>query len=170
MGKPGHDQTKGVVEAALIEIGKQTSLQLAMNAKESVAKIQQDAEAAITALRETGAVAIREVRAAAAYVAEQTKRDAELAAHKLNEYRKQVHTPADAASDGEDLAQIVIKAAEEGSVKLQETLQATLDNINAMTDAACLTVHEAALASEKRIEEGLERALARLQETLKSYS
>jgi len=54
---------KGVVEAALIEIGKQTSLQLAMNAKESVAKIQQDAEAAITALRETGAVAIREVRA-----------------------------------------------------------------------------------------------------------
>jgi len=101
-------------------------------------------------------------------VAEQTKRDAELAAHKLNEYRKQVHTPADAASDGEDLAQIVIKAAEEGSVKLQETLQATLDNINAMTDAAVLTVHEAALASEKRIEEGLERALARLQETLKS--
>ena len=161
---------KDAVEAALMEIGKQTSLQLAMNAKESVERIQQDAEAAIKVLRETGAVAIREVRAAAASVAEQTKHDAELAAKKLKEYRKQVRTPADAASEGEDLAQIVMTAAEEASVKLQETLKATLDDINAVTDAACLAVHEAALASEKRIEEGLERALARLQETLKSHS
>jgi hypothetical protein len=161
---------KEVVEAALMDIGKQTSSRLIATAKESVAQIEQDAEAAIKVLRETGATAIREVQAMAAHVAEQTKRDAELAAEKLKEYRKHMRTPADAASEGEDLARIVIKAAEEASVNLQETLKATLANINAMTDAACAAVHEAALASEKKIAEGLELALARLQETMKTHS
>lgn len=161
---------KDVVDAALMDIGKQTSLRLIATAKELVAQIEQDAEAAIKILRETGATAIREVQAMAANMVEQTKRDAELAAEKLKEYRKHMHTPADAASEGVDLARIVIRAAEEASAKLQETLKATLANINATTDAACTAVHEAALVSEKRIEEGLERALARLQETLKAHS
>ena len=163
-------QPKDVVEAALMEIGKQTSLRLIATAKESVEMIQQDAEAAIKVLKETGAIAIREVRTMAENVADQTRRDAELAAEKLKEYRKKVHIPADAAFEGEELALTVIAAAEEASVKLREALKATLANINALTDAACLAVHEAALASEKKIEEGLERALARLQETLKTYS
>ena len=59
--------------------------------------------------------------------------------------------------------------AEEASAKLRETLKATLENINAVTDAACLAVREAAFASEKKIEDGLERALERLQQTLKIY-
>lgn len=163
-------EPREVVETILKEIGKQTSLQLVANAKESVEQIQRDAEAAIKALRETGAIAIREVHAMGASVAEQTRHDAELAAQKLREYRKQARTPAQAASDGEDLARIVIKVAEEASVKLQETVTAALANINFVTEAACSAVRESALAAETKIEEGLKRAFARLQETLKSYS
>jgi len=158
-----------MVEATLLDIGKNTSLLLVTTAQESVASIQRDAEAAIKVLRETGAIAMREVQAMAANVAEQTRRDAELAAEKLKEYRKHAHTSQEASAEGEGVAEIVIKAAEEASAKLRETLKATLENINAVTDAACLAVREAAFASEKKIEDGLERALERLQQTLKIY-
>ena len=161
---------KEVVEAALLEIGKHTSLRLIATAKESVEKIQQDAEAAIKVLRETGAIAIREIQTLAANVTEQTKHDAELAAEKLKEYRKRAHTPDEAASDGEDLARIIIKAAEEASIQLQEAMTTTLANINAITDAACAAIHEAALAAEKKILDGHERASERLERNFASLS
>jgi hypothetical protein len=154
-----------VVEAALLEIGRQTSLRLVQAAQASVEKIQQDAEAAIKALRETGAIATREIQSLAANVIEQTKHAAELAAEKLKEYRKQAHTADEATSDAEDLAQIVIKAAEQASVQLQEAIKTTLANINAKTDTACAAVQEAALAAEKKILDGQERASARLWRT-----
>jgi hypothetical protein len=158
-----------VVEAALLEIGKQTTLRLISTAKEAVEKIQQDADAAIKVLRETGAIAIREIQTLATNVAEQTRHDAELAAAKLKEFRKQVRTQDEAVSDGEDLAEIVIKAAERASVHLQEAISTTLAKINTITDEACSGVHEAALAAEKKILDGQERALARLKETLQSH-
>ncbi len=158
-----------VVEATLAEIGRNTSLQLIGTAKASVEKIHQDAEAAIKVLRETGAIAIGEVQAMAINVAEQTRRDADLAVEKLMEYRKNAHSAAEAASQGVDLAQIVIKAAQDASVKLQETIKTTLARINAITDEACSVVHKAALDAERRIMEGQERALARLKETLRAH-
>jgi len=158
-----------VVEAALLEIGKHTTLRLISAAKEAVENIQQDAEAAIKLLRETGAIAIREIQTLSANVTEQRKRDAELAARKLEEYRKQARTPDEAISDGEDLAQIVVAAAEQASVRLQETISATLTKINAITDEACAGVHEAALFAEKKILDGQERALARLKQTLQAH-
>ena len=160
---------RGVVEAALLEIGKNTTLQLILTAKQSVAKIQQDAEVAIKVLRDTGAIAIQEVQALAANVTEQTMRAAELAAKKLKEYRKEAHTADEATSEGEDLAHVVIKAAEQASVQLKEAIKTTLDEINATTDAACAAVHEAALAAEKKIHDGQGRASARLRETLQAY-
>jgi hypothetical protein len=158
-----------VVEAALLDIGKQTSLRLIATAKESVDKIHQDAEAAMKILRETGAIAIREIQTLAANVTEQTRHDAEVAAEKLKEYRKELHTADEATSKGEVLAQIVVNATEQASVKLQEAIKATLANINAVTDEACAAVHEAALAAEKKILDGRERALARLKETLQAH-
>jgi len=158
---------RDVIETALLEMGKQTSLQLVATAKESVEKIHRDAEAAIKVLRETGTIAIREVQALAAKVAEQTRHDAELAAEKLREYRKSARTPDQATCEGEDVAQIVIKAAEEASVNLQDAIKTTLARINAITDEACAAVQEAALAAEKKILDGQDRALARLQETLR---
>jgi hypothetical protein len=158
-----------VVEAALLEIGKSTTLRLVTTATALVEKIRQDAEAAIKVLRETGANAIREIHALAATVAEQTKRDAELAAEKLKEYRKSTHTMDEAANEGDDAAKIVVQAAEEASAKLQEAIKTTLAEINAVTDQACAVVREAALAAEKKIREGQERALIRLKEALHSY-
>jgi hypothetical protein len=160
---------RDLVEATLMEMGKQTSLRLAATAKESVEKIQQDAETAIKVLRETGAIAIREVQALAANVAEQTMRDAELAAEKLREYRKSTHTPEEAICEGEVVAQIVIKAAQEASANLQETIKTTLAMINTITDEACAAVHQAALAAEKKILDGRDRALARLKQTLQAH-
>ena len=78
-------------EAALKEIGRNTTVRLIESAKESVEKIHQDAEDAIKVLRETSAIAIREIQTLATGVTEQTKRDAELAAEKLKEYRKRAH-------------------------------------------------------------------------------
>jgi hypothetical protein len=158
-----------VVEAALLEIGRHTTLRLVAAARESVEKIQQDAEAAIKLLRETGTIAIGEIQQLSANVSEQIKRDAELAAQKLEEYRKQARTTEDAAADGVDLAEIVITAAEKASAHLQEAIKATLAKINAITDEACQAVHEAALAAEKKILDGQERALARLKETLQAH-
>jgi hypothetical protein len=158
-----------IVESALLEIGRHTTLRLISAAKESVEKIQQDADTAIRVLRETGAIAIREIQTLGANLAEQTKRDAELAAQKLKEYRERVHTPGQAMSDGEDLAEIVIKAAEQASVHLQHTISASLAKINTITDEACDSVREAALAAEKRILDGQELALARLKETLQAH-
>jgi hypothetical protein len=158
-----------VVEAALLEIGKLTSLQLVTSAQRSVEKIQQDAEAAIRTLRETGAIAIRDIQALAGTVAEQTKRDAELAAAKLKEYRKTERTADEAESQGDDVAEIVIKAAQDASVHLQNAIQKTMAQITAITDEACDLVRDAALAAETKIEEGLEKALTRLRETLKAH-
>jgi len=158
-----------VVEAALKEIGKQTSLQLVTSAKQSVEKIQQDAEAAIQTLQETGAIAIREIQTLAATVASQTKRDAELAAEKLKEYRESTPTPDEAVVQGEDVAKIVIQAAEDASVHLQGAIQKTMAQITAITDQACAMVREAALAAERKIQDSLEKALVRLKETLKSH-
>ncbi len=158
-----------VVDAALMEVGRNASLQLAETAKASVASIHQNAELAIKVLRETGAIAILEVQTLAAKVGEQTKRDAELAAEKLKEYRKSARTPEDAVSEGEDLAQILIKAAHEASAKLQETVKLALAKINTVTDEACLVIHEAALAAEKKLLDGRERALARLKDVLQAF-
>jgi hypothetical protein len=161
-------QTKHVVEAALTEIGKQTSLRLIAATREAVEMIQQDAEAAIQVLKETRVIAVRDARALAAGAAEQTRREAMLAAEKWKEGREDAHTAA--ACDGDDVALIVITAAEVAAAKFQEAMKATLDNINAVTDAACLAVQDAALASKMKIEEGVARASAQLQETLKSHS
>lgn len=158
-----------VVEAALLEIGKQTSLSLIGSAKASVEAIQKDAEVAMKVLRETGAIAIREIQTLAANVSEQTRHAAELAAEKLKEYRKQAHTPQEVTSDDEDLAQIIIKAAEHASVQLQDATKASLAKINATTDEACAAVHEAALTAEKKIHDSQERALERLKETLQGH-
>ena len=165
----GMTKPREVVEAALLEIGKHTTLRLILTAKESVGKIQQDAEAAIKVLRETGAIAIQEVQALATNVTKQTIHAAGLAAEKLKEYRKEAHTADEATSEGDDLAHIVIKAAEQASVQLQEAIKTTLANITATTDAACAAVHEAALAAEKKIFDSQERASARLKETLQAY-
>ena len=160
---------KEVVEAALLEIGRNTSLRLAQTAQMSVEKIRQDADAAINVLKETGAIAIREVQTLAAKVTAQTTRDAEQAAERLKEYRKQARASQDAISEGEDAAQIVIKAAQEASVKLQETVKASVAQINSLTDQACAAVQEAALAAEQKIVDGRERALTRLKETLQAH-
>ena len=160
---------RDVVEAVLFDIGKQTSLQLITSAKQSVEKIQQDAEAAIQTLRETGAIAIREIQALATSVTEQTKRDAGLAAAKLKEYRKSAHTPDEAASQGEDVATIVIQAAQDASVHLQDSIKKTMAQITTITDQACALVRDAALVAEKRIQASLEKALTRLKETLKAH-
>lgn len=160
---------KEVVEAALLEIGRNTTEKLVASAKESVEKIQADAEDAIKVLRDTGAIAIREIQTLATDAAEQTKRDAELAAEKLSEYRKSARAPHEAAADEESVAQIVIKAAQEASLQLQETMKVTLAKINEITDGACMALHEAALAAEKKIYEGRELALARLEEALQAH-
>ena len=157
-----------IVETALLEMGKHTSLRLAATAKESVEKIQRNAEAAIKVLRERGAIAIREVQTLAANVAEQTRRDAELAAEKLREYRKNTPTPDEAICEGEDVAQIVVKAAQDASANLQDAIKTTLAVINTITDEACAEVQEAALTAEKKILDGQDRALARLKETLRA--
>ena len=67
------------------------------------------------------------------------------------------------------MARIVIKAAEQASIQLQEAIRTTLADITATTDAACAAVHEAALAAERKILDGQERATARLKETLQAY-
>ena len=158
------------VEAALLEIGKQTSLQLVASAKQSVEKIHQDAEAAIQTLRETGAIAIGEIQALASTVAEQTRCDAKLAAEKLKEYRETSHTPAEASSQGEDVAQSIVKAAETASAHLQGAIKKTMAQITTTTDEACAMIREAALAAEKKIQEGLDKALKRLKETLSAHT
>jgi hypothetical protein len=158
-----------VVEAALLDIGRQTSLQLITSAKQSVEKIQQDAEAAIQTLRETGAIAIREIQALATGVADQTKRDAELAAAKLKEFRQSAHSADQAATEGEDVAKIVVQAAQDASAHLQDAIKKTMAQITTITDQACAMVREAALAAEKKIQESLEKALARLKDTLKAH-
>lgn len=160
---------KEIVEAALLEIGRHTSLSLIATARELVEKIQQDAEAAIAVLRETGAIAIHEIQTLGENVTQQTKHAAELAAEKLKEYRRQAHTPDEASCDGADLASIVSSAAEEAAAQLQEAIKTTLASINATTDAACAAVHEAALAAEAKILDGHARASARLKETLQIY-
>lgn len=157
--------TKNVVEAALTETGKQASLRLIATTREAVDLLQQDAEAAIQVLKETRIIAVREGRALAADAADQTRREARLAAEKWKEGRDDARTAA--ACEGDDVALIVITAAEVAAAKFQEAMKVTLDNINAVTDAACLAVQEAALASKKKIEDGIENALAQLQETLK---
>jgi len=157
------------VEAALLDIGKQTSLQLITGAKQSVEKIQQDAEAAIQTLRETGAIAIREIQSLATRVAEQTKRDAELAAAKLKEYRQSARSTDEAAAEGEDMAKIVVQAAQDASAHLQDAIKKTLAQITAVTDQACAMVREAALAAERKIQESLEKALTRLKDTIKAH-
>ena len=158
-----------VVQSALLEIGKYTTARLIASAKESVGKIQQDAEAAIKVLQETGAIAIREIQALAADVTKQTIRDAELAAKKLKEYRKRGRTPENATSDGEDAATIVINAAREASLRLQDATKATLARINAITNEACAIVRESALAAETKIQQGHDRALARLKGALQAF-
>jgi hypothetical protein len=161
-------QTKHVVEAALTEIGKQTSLRLIATTRQAVEIIQRDAEAAMQVLKETRVIAVRDGRALAADAAEQTRREARLAAENWKQGRDSARTTA--ACDGDDVALIVITAAEVAAVKFQDAMKARLDDINAVTDAACLAVHEAALASKMTIEEGVARASAQLQETLKNPS
>jgi hypothetical protein len=160
---------KEVVEAALKEIGRNTTLRLIDSAKESVEKIQRDAEDAIKLLQETSAIAIREIQTLASDVTVQTKRDAELAAQKLKEYRKRARTSDEAASEGEDVADIVIKGAAEASLRLQEAIKKTLAEINRITDEACSVLHEASLAAEKKVAQGCEQALARLAQTLEAH-
>lgn len=157
---------KDFVEAALQEIGRNTSVRLITSAKDAVEKIQHDAETAVNLLRETGAIAIREVQALAAQVAAQTTRDAELAAEKLAEFRKQARTPDEAMSEGVDVAKLVANAAQEASARLQEAIKTTLDKINTITEEACAAVHASALAANQKIASGRERALLRLKETL----
>jgi hypothetical protein len=160
-------QTKHGVEAALTQIGKQTSLRLIATTREAVEMIQRDAEAAIQALKETRVMAVRDGRALAADAAEQTRREARLAAETWKQGGESARTAA--ACDGDDVALIVITAAEVAAVKFQDAMKASLDDINAGTDAACLAVHDAALASKMKIEEGVARALAQLQEALKTH-
>jgi hypothetical protein len=87
----------------------------------------------------------------------------------LKEYRKQARASEEALSEGEDAAQIVIKAAQEASVKLQDTVKASVAQINRLTNEACAAIHEAALAAERKILDSRERALTRLKETLQAY-
>jgi hypothetical protein len=159
-----------VVEAALLEIGRHTSVSLIASAKDAVERIQQDADAAIKLLRETGAIAIREIQTLGESVMEHTRHAADMAAEKLKEYRKQTHSADQASADGEDLAHIVRKAAEDASSQLALAIKTALAGINATTDAACTAVQEAALAAEAKILEGQERASARLKETLRQFS
>jgi hypothetical protein len=160
---------KEVVEASLLEIGKQMTLQLVVTAKGAVDKIQQDADSAIKVLRETGAIAIREVQALATSVTDQTKRDAELAAARLAEYRKQSRTVEEASADSEDLAMAVLQAAEEVSAQLRVAIEATMEKINTVTNNACSAIQEAAVAAKMRVEHGREQALLRLTEAIKVY-
>jgi hypothetical protein len=158
-----------VVQAALLEIGRHTSLQLATSAQQAVEKIQRDAEAAIQLLRETSTIAIREIQTLATTVAEQTKHDATLAAEKLKEYRETARAAEDAKSDGEDAAKIVIKAAEDASIHLQDSTKKTMAQITKIADVACSLVREAALAAEKKINDSLEKALIRLKDALTAH-
>jgi len=160
---------KEVVESALLEIGRHTTERLIASARESVEKIQQDAEAAIKVLRETGAIAISEIQSLAIGVSEQTVRDAELAAEKLKEYRKSKRTLDEAVSEGDDLAHIVAKVAEEVSLRLQNEIKATLARINIVTNEACEAVRETAIAAEKKIQESHDRAVARLRDVLRTF-
>lgn len=160
---------RDVVQVALLEIGRHTSLQLATSAQQSVEKIQQDAEAAIQVLRETSAIAIREIQTLVATVAEQAKHDAALAAEKLKKYRNAPRTVEDATSEGEDAAKIVIKAAQNATIKLQNSTKMTMAQITQIADEACSLVREAALAAEKKIKDGLEKALMRLKGALKAH-
>lgn len=159
---------KEVVEAALLEIGKTTAIQLVTNAQQSVEKIRQDAETSIRTLRKTAEIAIREIQTLATNVAEQTLRDAELAAEKLKEYRKSSPTRDEATSQGIDVAKIVIEAAQNASVDLQTAIKKSMAQITAITDEACSRVREAALAAEKIIKESLAKAQSRLKEALKT--
>ena len=160
---------RAAVEAALLEIGKQTSLQLVSGATEAVERIQRDAEASIQVLRETSGIAIREIQALAATVAEQTRHDAALAAERLREYRNNTRTAEEVESEGLDAAQIVIQAAEEASGHLQGAIKRSMAQMTAITEEACSLIREASLAAEKTIQEGLEKALIRLQEALRAY-
>ncbi len=157
------------VEKMLLEIGKETTLLLTASAKESVEAIQRDSENAIKVLRETGALAIGEIQAMATKVETQTRADAEKAAAKLTEYRKAAHTADEAALQGEEIAQIIITAAEDASAVLKEAVKTTVDKINTITEQACSNVRQAALAAEEKVIGGQERALARLKETLYAH-
>ena len=95
--------------------------------------------------------------------------DAVAQGRKLKEYRESARNTDNAAAEGEDVAQIVIKAAQDASVHLQAAIEKTMTHIIAITDEACSAVRDAALAAEKRIQESLEKALARLKDTLKAH-
>jgi hypothetical protein len=60
----------------------------------------------------------------------------------------------------------VIRAAAEAWNHPQGSLELVLAQIKAITDEVCLAVREAALAAEKRIPGGQERALARLKQAI----
>jgi hypothetical protein len=74
-----------------------------------------------------------------------------LAAEKLKEYRKSGRTIDEATSQGEDVAKIIIEAAQDAALKLQGAIRTTLSKINAVTNEVCSVVQKAALAAEKKI-------------------
>ena len=87
----------------------------------------------------------------AAKVETQTRSDAEKAAAKLKEYRKTAHTADAATLQGEEVAQIIITAAEEASAVLKEAVKTTVDKLNAITEEACSSVRDAAAAAEEKV-------------------
>jgi len=149
---------------ALIEISKETSLILIETAREAVDAINRGAETAMKCLRQAGEKATRDIQKLAKKLAEQTKKSAAFAAKKLKLYRDRVHTSEEALLDGKIFSEIIIVAAKQASDQIQKTLAGMLAHITAVTDQACLIVHEAALAAEQGVLEARERALTRLKE------
>ena len=128
-------------------------------AKAAHVKFHNDMEAAIATIASIGSIAGARVLADSRVASANVLINAELAATRLDE----------AASQGEDVAKIIIEAAQEASFKLQEAIKATLSKINKVTNEACSVVDDAARVAEKKIQEGHERALVRLREALQAH-
>ncbi len=154
------------VEAMLVEIASVTSSRLSAGASSAVELIRRDAEEAVRKLKQTGTDAIRDIRDLAAKVEAQIEADAKTAAEKLAKFRARPHTPEEASVEAERAADLVGAAANQGMTDLRAALDHTFARINKITEDACLAVQDAALAAEKRLNEGRERALARLNEVL----
>ncbi|EME70456.1 hypothetical protein H261_08238 [Paramagnetospirillum caucaseum] len=162
----GGRQSQASVKAAIVAIGNAQSERLSDAGKQSIHEMVIEAEAAIAKLRQLADAAIEEIHR---YATNTTARmqAAAVATARMKAFQTEEHTRDEIVAEGAKAADFVSLAAESASRVVQQSLDATLRNIRAVTDEACANIKSSVENAVERIEAARIKAQARIDEAVR---
>lgn len=162
-----NDPLDDVREAMIKEISLRACEAISENAQKSVEDIQREADDAIGRLKDNAIKAIEEIQSLADTIAAKVQENAKLVEDNLRNdspNTRDTREPEDVVDKAALEAQIILDEAHRSAQELHRTRDRIISDMNALVDIISKQIKTASHASENRIIEAQEKALARVLE------